>query len=183
MNATQIRRLVPIATLAATWVALGTGCTVGDLPSTKRAIAPMEARSGSTVTGMGRFEIISGKVQLTLTVSGASPGIHGVHLHAVPDCSSADANSAMGHWNPEMMNHGLPTGDMHHLGDCGNFEVKPDGTGTLTIAKQEWTIGGDPLTDVVGHALIVHASPDDGVTQMPPGNAGARQSCGVTVLE
>lgn len=186
MKATQIHRLVPIAMLAATWVALGAGCTactVGELPSEKRATATLESRSGSTVTGTANFAVVNGKVQLTLQVSGATPGIHGVHLHAVPDCSSLDANSAMGHWNSSMMNHGLPTASPSHIGDCGNFEVAADGTGTLTVAKDEWTIGGDPNLDVVGHAIIVHASPDDGVTQMPPGNAGARQACGVTMLQ
>jgi superoxide dismutase, Cu-Zn family len=161
--------------------ALGAGCTVGEPP--KRAIAQLDPRAGSTVTGMGIFEPSDGAVTLTLTVSGAAPGTHGSHLHAVPDCSSADANSAGGHWNPISMNHGLPDSTAHHVGDCGNFDVGADGTGTLTITKTEWTIGtGDPNSDVVGHALIFHASPDDGVSQ-PAGNAGARQACGVTVLE
>jgi len=79
-----------------------------------------------------------------------------VHLHAVPDCSAPDAMSAMGHWNPDMMMHGLPTGSMHHLGDCGNFDVGADGKGTLTITKPEWTIGTNDMTDVGQHALIVN---------------------------
>jgi Cu-Zn family superoxide dismutase len=91
--------------------------------------------------------------------------------------------SAQGHWNPDMMMHGLPTGSMHHLGDCGNFDVGADGTGTLTITKPEWTIGTGDMTDVGQHALIVHAATDDGVTQNPPGNAGARQACGVVNVQ
>jgi superoxide dismutase, Cu-Zn family len=182
MKAMSTGRLIQVAMGAAMLVGLGAGCTVGE--AQKKAVAALESRSGSTVTGTGTFVANGGDVTLTLTVSGATPGIHAVHLHAVPDCSSADANSAMGHWNSAMMNHGLPEAPAHHIGDCGNFEVGADGTGTLIITKTEWSIGtGDPATDVIGHALISHAAPDDGVTQQPPGNAGARQACGVTVLQ
>jgi Cu-Zn family superoxide dismutase len=182
MKATLIERLIEKFAPTAMLVALGAGCTVGELPSEKRATATLESRSGSTVTGIATFTTTGGKVALTLTVSGASPGTHGVHLHAVPDCSAADATSAMGHWNPDMMNHGLPVASPHHLGDCGNFEVGADGTGTLHITN-DWVIGTGAVNDVIGHALIVHASQDDGVTQNPPGNAGARQACGVVVAQ
>jgi Cu-Zn family superoxide dismutase len=173
----------------AMFVALGSGCTVGDLrpeqppEQTKRATATLESRSASTVTGNATFTSSNGRVTLVLTVAGASVGSHGVHLHAVPDCSAADATSAQGHWNPDMMNHGLPVTSPHHLGDCGNFDVVTGGTGTLTITKEEWTIGTGDVTDVAGHALIVHAAMDDGVTQNPPGNAGARQACGVVTVQ
>jgi superoxide dismutase, Cu-Zn family len=177
MTASLTNRLFVTAALTA----LGAGCTVGQLEE-RRAIAPMESRSGSTVTGMAVFATEGNEVKLTLTVSGATAGGHAVHLHAVPDCSSPDANSAMGHWNPRMMDHGLPTGDAHHLGDCGNFDVGADGTGVLTITRP-WSIGTGDFDDVIGHALIVHAAPDDGMTQTPPGNAGARQACGVVVVE
>jgi len=50
------------------------------------------------------------------------------------------------------------------------------------LATGEWTIGGDPKTNVVGRSIVVHASPDDYVTQ-PTGNAGARIGCGVVQLE
>jgi superoxide dismutase, Cu-Zn family len=154
------------------------GCP-GEAPSGgKRATAALESRSGSTATGIASFAEMGTQVKLTLTISGATPGTHAAHLHDKPDCSSADATSAMGHWNPDMMAHGLPTAAPHHLGDCGNFTVEADGKGTLTITN-DWTIGtGDP-NDIMGHSIIVHASPDDGMTQMPPGNAGARVACGV----
>lgn len=167
-------RTVPLACLA---MAVLAGCP-GEAPPGKRATAVLESRSGSTVSGVASFAETGMQVALTLTVSGASPGQHAVHLHATGDCSALDATSAMGHWNPDMMDHGLPTATPHHLGDCGNFTVGADGTGKLTITD-DWSIGtGDP-NDIIGHAIIVHASPDDGVTQNPPGNAGARQACGV----
>ena len=166
--------LIPCAAL----VLLGAACP-GPAPAGKRASAQLESRSGSAVKGTAVFLESGDKVTLTLTISGASPGQHAAHLHATGDCSAADATSAMGHWNPDMMNHGLPTATPHHLGDLGNMTVGADGTGTLTF-EGDWSIGtDDAATDIIGKAIIVHALVDDGVTQNPPGAAGARQACGV----
>jgi Cu-Zn family superoxide dismutase len=173
-------RIMHVAISALIAAALG-GCTVGEPP--KRAIATLDARAGSTVQGTAIFEPSPDGVTLTLTVSGSTPGIHASHLHAEPDCSAPDAISAGGHWNPLNMNHGLPDNPAHHVGDLGNFEVGADGNGSWTVTKTEWTIGtADPNSDVVGHALIFHQNPDDGVSQ-PAGAAGARHACGVTVLD
>ena len=155
-------------------------CTVGE--SAPHAVVALESRSGSTVTGTGHFAPDGDLVRLSLAVSGATPGQHGVHLHDVGDCSAADASTAMGHWNPDGALHGDHGATVHHLGDCGNLTVGADGTGTLTV-ESPWSIGTGEVDDVLGHALIVHELPDDGVTQTPPGNAGARQACGVVVAD
>ena len=39
-------------------------------------------------------------------------------------------------------------------------------------------LGGGAANDAVGRAVIVHADPDDYISQ-PSGNAGARVACGV----
>jgi Cu-Zn family superoxide dismutase len=183
MNATRIGHLLQIAVVVVLAAAAGgsAGCAGEAPPPVTKASAALASRSGSTVTGMANFEVSGAKVNLTLTVSGGIAGNHGVHLHAVGDCSAADAASAMGHWNPDMMNHGLPTAAPHHLGDCGNFTIAADGTGTLTFSG-DWSIGTGNANDIIGKAIIVHANPDDGVTQTPPGNAGARVACGVVAL-
>lgn len=178
MKLTEIHLLAPLAALC-----LAGGCA-GEVPAGKRASAKLESRANSTVTGMAAFAESGDKVALSLTVSGATPGMHAAHLHVTPDCgvgTAADANTAMGHWNPDMMNHGLPSAAPHHLGDLGNFTVGADGTGTLTFMG-DWSIGTGGTDDIVDHAIIVHASPDDGMTQMPPGNAGARVACGVVKM-
>src|SRR5262245_45599451 len=135
------------------------GCTVGEVTNEKHASAMLIAKSGSTVTGTANFVQNGATVNLTLSVNGASAGMHAVHLHAVGDCSAADATSAMGHWSPDMMAHGLPSAATHHLGDCGNFEVAADGTGTLRITSP-WSIGTQGMDDIVGKAIIVHANVD-----------------------
>jgi Cu-Zn family superoxide dismutase len=179
MNVMWIRRLLPIAMFG-----LGAGCTVGEVGHEKKATATMEAKSGSTISGTATFLAAGTMVSLTLHVSGATPGPHGVHLHVAGDCSAPDASSAMGHWDPSMMTHGLPAVFPHHLGDCGNFTVGADGTGTLTYTAP-WTLGSGETTDVVGHAIIVHQNMDDGTAPAAPatpGNSGPRQACGVITL-
>jgi Cu-Zn family superoxide dismutase len=173
MQATRIGPLV-----VAVPFLLCAGCAGEAPPVVKQAVANLESRSMSTMTGKAVFTPDGTKVKLVLTVAGATPGEHAVHLHATGDCSAADATSAMGHFNPDMMNHGLPTASPHHLGDCGNFTVGADGTGKLTFSA-DWSIGTGDANDINAKAVIVHASPDDGVTQQPPGNAGARVACGV----
>jgi superoxide dismutase, Cu-Zn family len=181
MNATRIGQLVQVAVVVVVQAGFA-GCAGEAPPAVTRAAAPLASRSGSTVTGMASFAVAGDKVTLTLSVTGATPGVHAAHLHATGDCSAADATSAMGHWNPDTMNHGLPTASPHHLGDLGNFTVAADGTGKLSFTG-DWTIGTGGVNDIVGKAIIVHASPDDGVTQQPPGNAGARVACGVVAMQ
>ena len=145
------------------------------------AKAEIDAKSGSKVGGSATFtEDGKGGIVLRIAVKDAPPGTHAVHIHDKGDCSSPDGKSAGDHWNPTHMEHGKwgAPGDHHHLGDIGNLEVKPDGTGTLTLETTKWTAGGGGMNDVIGHAIIVHGGVDDFKTQ-PTGNAGPRLGCGV----
>ncbi|MEY4511810.1 MAG: hypothetical protein RLZZ450_3932 [Pseudomonadota bacterium] len=156
------------------------------------AQAMLESKSNSTVAGTATFTVANGVVTLNLSVSGASQGSHGAHIHVNGDCSAANASSAGDHWNPASHTHGSGAPDASassHLGDLGNIVIAGDGKGTLTIARPEWKVGDGSTADVVGHAIVIHASPDDLVTQanpdagITPGNSGARQACGVTTAK
>lgn len=154
----------------------------GEVAAGKRAVVALEARSGSRASGKAEFVETNGQVKMTLVVEGLSEGAHAVHLHEKGDCSAPDATSAGPHWNPTSMAHGRwGEGEFHH-GDIGNVLVGPDGRGSVTLTTDLWTIGGDPSRDIVGRAVIVHAMPDDFVTQ-PTGNAGGRIACGVVRAE
>ncbi len=142
------------------------------------ATATIEAKSGSKVSGRARFVEESGSVTLTLNVSNAPPGEHAVHLHETGDCSAPDAASAGAHWNPGHANHGRWGESPFHLGDIGNLHVGSDGTGSLILTTDKWSIGTGDTGDVLGHAVIVHEKPDDFKTQ-PTGAAGGRIGCGV----
>ena len=65
-----------------------------------------------------------------------------------------------------------------HHGDIGNLVADAKGKAELTIETDLWTIGDGKPSDVVGHAVVVHATLDDFTTQ-PSGNAGGRVACGV----
>jgi Cu-Zn family superoxide dismutase len=143
-----------------------------------RARAKLEPRSGSEVKGTAEFTEQGGKVTMTLRVSGLTPGEHAFHLHEKGDCSAPDATSAGGHWNPTGEGHGKWGTHPFHRGDVANLVADASGNATLTFTTELWSVGGDPSRDVVGHALVIHAKPDDFTTQ-PTGNAGGRVACGV----
>jgi len=143
------------------------------------ASGKIEAKSGSKLTGTVTFVADDKKnVTLKIEVSGVSPGDHAVHLHEKGDCSDPEGKNAGGHWNPAVQPHGKWGPTPHHLGDIGNLVVGADGKGTLTMSTDQWTVKSGEPNDVVGKALIVHASIDDFKTQ-PTGNAGGRIGCAV----
>jgi Cu-Zn family superoxide dismutase len=142
-----------------------------------KAKAKLESKSSSTVTGEAEFTEKKGGVEIVVEIKGAKPGPHGVHLHDKGDCSAPDASSAGGHFNPDSKSHGDPTADPHHAGDFGNITVGANGTGKLKLMAKGLTIAPG-ANSVVGHAIVIHADPDDMKTQ-PSGNSGARVACGV----
>jgi Cu-Zn family superoxide dismutase len=143
-----------------------------------KATANLESRSGSAVTGTVTFAEHKGKVTMKVAVAGLTPGVHAIHLHEKGDCSAPDATSAGGHWNPSSENHGKWGHAPFHHGDIGNLTADANGKAELTLTSDLWTIGDGKPSDVVGHAVIVHAKEDDFTTQ-PTGNAGGRVACGV----
>ncbi|MET0391455.1 MAG: superoxide dismutase family protein [Polyangiales bacterium] len=158
---------------------LGVSCGGDDDESGGEASVTLAPKSdNTTLAGTGKFAGNAGSVTLTLNVTGAPAGEHGVHIHETGDCSAPDGSSAGGHWNPAMEHmHGSP-GATSHIGDLGNLTVSAQGTGTLTYSNPAWEIGTGTAQDVKGKAIIVHAMVDDYMTQ-PTGNSGGRIGCGV----
>ena len=139
-------------------------------------------RSDGSAAGQAQFTAKPDGVWLDLTVSGLAPGLHGLHLHAIGACTTPDFASAGAHWNPMSHKHGLQSPDGAHLGDLPNLDVAPDGTGHIATLVAGATLDGGMhgLLDADGTALVVHASPDDNMTD-PTGNSGGRQLCGVVI--
>lgn len=139
--------------------------------------ATLAPKSGNTtLAGKATFSGDEGKVEVKVELTGAPEGEHGVHIHETGDCSAADAMSAGGHWNPTGKDHGK-LGANAHLGDIGNITVKADGTGSVTATNPAWELSGTGANSLKGKALIIHAMPDDLMSQ-PVGNAGGRIGCG-----
>jgi superoxide dismutase, Cu-Zn family len=147
-------------------------------PATPKTIeVPLEAKSGSKLTGKAVLTETEGGVHVLLTVEGISPGDHGAHVHDKGDCSAADGSSAGGHFNPQTQDHGLPGAPKRHLGDLGNITIGKDGKGSLDITAPGANLKATDVASFVGRAIIVHAKKDDG--GQPTGNAGDRVGCGV----
>ena len=139
----------------------------------------LTAKSNSNVSGEIVFIQKDNKVTMTASLQGLTPGEHAIHLHETADCSSDDAKSTGGHWNPEEKPHGK-WGDEkgYHRGDIGNLTADAGGNATLTFETDQWAIGGDDASkNIIGRGIIVHKKADDFITQ-PTGAAGARVACG-----
>jgi Cu-Zn family superoxide dismutase len=177
-------RTVSQAVLFVAAVALAAGCgSSGSAPPAKTAggasaQAILESKSGSAVTGTAAFtELADGWVRVHVHIENATPGSHGLHVHEKGDCSTPDATSAGGHFNPAGNPHAAPTADKRHAGDFGNVEIGSDGKGDLEVRTDQVTVKPGP-NSVVGRAVVFHEKTDDMTTQ-PTGNAGARFACGV----
>ena len=69
-----------------------------------------------------------------------------------------------------------------HSGDLPNMTVNNAGQGKLNATTDHVTLSAGPISvfDADGSAIIIHANPDDYVTD-PTGNSGGRIACGVVV--
>jgi Cu-Zn family superoxide dismutase len=151
--------------------ALAAAALAGAAWGAASAHADLAAASGSQVRGTVKLTAVAGGVSLDARVSGLAPGLHGFHVHEVGDCSAADASSAKGHFNPTAKPHGA------HAGDLPDLTADAAGVAVLKV-----DIAGMSLEDgprgVLNRAFVVHADPDDHVSQ-PAGNSGKRIACGV----
>ena len=145
-----------------------------------RASATIRNAAGETIGLATFFESSGGDVTLTVDVTDLSPGLHGMHVHSVGQCAPADFTSAGAHFNPLNRKHGLQTSDGPHAGDLPNLVVDAGGRGhfQMTVGRFSLNSGATRLLDSDGSAIVIHAMPDDEITD-PIGNSGGRIACGV----
>jgi Cu-Zn family superoxide dismutase len=161
--------------LLASLLALSACSTLSTGP---RASAQLQSTSGNTATGTVSFTQHGDKVRVSGVVRGLKANAeHGFHLHQKGDCSSPDAMSAGGHFNPDNQPHGQHGGPHHHAGDLPSLKADASGVAQFSFESSAIAVGSG-ASDVVGRALIVHRDADDYTTQ-PTGNAGPRVACAV----
>ncbi|RZK47551.1 MAG: superoxide dismutase family protein [Pedobacter sp.] len=133
----------------------------------------------TAVTGNATFEVVDGKVKLTLNINAPAKANKSVavHIHEHPGCGDL-GKEAHGHWNPTKENHGKWGDAAYHSGDIGNVQLDGEGKGTAELETDRWTIGGDSTTNILNRSVIVHGGVDDYKTQ-PTGDAGNRIGCGI----
>ena len=79
------------------------------------ASATLMDSSGARV-GVATFSLVEGGARLGVSVSGLSPGEHGIHIHERGDCTAPDFSSAGAHLNPAGRQHGLENPAGPHAG-------------------------------------------------------------------
>jgi Cu-Zn family superoxide dismutase len=135
----------------------------------------------SDLSGEALFEETAEGLRVRAAVRNAPPGPHGFHIHDFGSCAGAGA-AAGGHNNPGGAPHGSILADgpgKAHPGDLGNFEIGPDGTGTLEAVVPGLALAGGDRS-VGGRAVIFHEKRDD--FSQPAGNAGGRIGCGPILI-
>ena len=168
-----MRRFIPA--LVAVVVALP--ALAGPASVTVPILGPKGEAMGSATLTQGARGVL-----MRVEATGLTPGWHGLHFHEKADCSSADFKSAGGHMHDAApVAHGLLNPDANETGDLPNLFAGADGVAKAEVFSTLVSLTtGDrgALLDADGSALVIHASPDDHLTQ-PIGGAGARVACAV----
>ena len=148
------------------------------------ASATLTTANGTPAGTVVLRQAAGGVVTVDVNATGLTPGAHGIHFHEVGQCEGAGAfATACAHYNPLNRQHGLEAQGGPHAGDAPNLVAGPNGTATLSFTTDRITLtsGSISLFDPNGSSVVIHAAPDDQVSQ-PSGNSGGRVACGVIQL-
>ncbi len=168
-----------------------TGCIYPENGASAKVMIRPTSAPGSLVSGDLTIDETVDGIVIRGTITGLTPGEHGLHIHKNYSCADADlpedadtlpdpAGAAGPHWDPLMtMNHAGPDSAFatRHAGDLGN--IMADAGGKAVVNKKLMHLEVEGMTHgVVGHAMIVHGGRDD-LTSNPGGNSGVRMGCGL----
>lgn len=145
------------------------------------AVAELKDPSGKVIGHATLAQNLpGGGVWIRVDVRGLTPGVHAIHVHTTGVCEGPAFLSAGGHFNPEGHKHGLVNAEGPHAGDLPNMIVTAAGNARYETANYRITLGTglNSLFKPGGTTLVIHAGPDDNVTD-PAGNSGARIACGL----
>lgn len=143
---------------------------------TLKAVAVVKGIGDAKVSGTVTFTKVPEGVKIVADINGLTPGKHGFHVHEHGDCSGSDGMKAGGHFNPTHTKHGGPDSLERHVGDFGNLDA--DAKGHAYYERVDTLIAFEGTNSILGRSIMIHADPDDYVTQ-PTGASGARIGCGL----
>jgi Cu-Zn family superoxide dismutase len=182
-----VRRLIlTIGVLGAALALAGALAVQSYARGATQANATIVDASGVAVGWARLVEDATGIVHVNVHVKGLSPGLHGIHIHAIGACGPTFA-AAGPHYNPLARQHGLLNAAGAHAGDLPNLTVNEDGVGHLDATTDRVTLTNGPTTlfdttvGAVGSSFIIHANEDDQITDATNGGSGGRIACGVIV--
>ena len=120
---------------------------------------------------------------IKLDLKGLTPGEHGLHLHQNASCAPGPgpdgkviaAGAAGGHWDPDKTGHHMGPEGQGHMGDLPKIEAAADGTVKASLVAPRIK----DVSQLRGHALMVHAGGDNYSDTPPLGGGGPRFACGV----
>jgi Cu-Zn family superoxide dismutase len=141
--------------------------------ATHNAIATFKDAKDYTV-GLATFtEDASALVRIKVNASGLKPELHGIHIHNKGNCTGPSFISADEHYNPLGKEHGINNPKGPHAGDLYNLEMGEDGRGHMNITTTLVALSPGPITlfTANGTSLVIHANPDDQMTNHS-GNSG-----------
>jgi len=177
----KLNRLILV--LAALLLAALAGTAFAPTASPTSALAELKDAQGKVVGNAIFTTTTTGavKVRVTLTGLAGTAGDHGIHVHTIGSCSPT-FSAAGGHFNPAGAKHGLDNLSGPHAGDMLTLSLSADGAASYEAITDRITLGAGTrsLFDTDGSALVIHAKPDDQITD-PTGNSGDRIACGVIV--
>jgi Cu-Zn family superoxide dismutase len=148
--------------------------------------ASIKAADGSAIGTLSLTPAPSGVLLQVDITKGLTPGWHGMHFHQTGDCSDPKFMTSGGHMNhaESKKPHGLLNPAGPDFGDMVNLYASADGSAhaqafsTSVRLDAGSSVSEQVLRDADGSALVIHASPDDHLSQ-PIGGAGGRIACAV----
>jgi superoxide dismutase, Cu-Zn family len=150
--------------------------------SVSAATAVMSDLNGAPIGTAQLWQDRSGLVHVDIASLALPAGTHGIHFHSVAKCDGGTTafSTAGPHFNPLGKEHGLNNPAGPHAGDAPNIVIPANGVGrvSFTTDRVSLTPGTMSLFDADGSSIVVHANPDDQVSQ-PAGNSGPRVACGI----
>jgi superoxide dismutase, Cu-Zn family len=157
----------------------GVVCGGGAAPLLPQAKADLVDTKGRPVGTALLVETKEG-VRITLDLHDLPPGLHAFHIHGSPHCDAPAFKHAGEHFNPDGKKHGLNNPAGPHAGDLPNITADERGMVKVEVMAPLVTLRDGPhsLFSGEGTSLVIHAKPDDGVSD-PAGNSGDRIACGV----